>query len=68
MTHYLQRCYVQISKCKYSYNLQQTFDENKTKQQQTWENIMTSFNYNIDWKNTYQIPFKATIDNNLRNF
>jgi len=53
---------------KYLYNLQQTFDENKTKQQQTWESIMTSYNYTIDWKNTYQIPFKATIDNNLRNF
>ena len=54
--------------CKYLYNLQQTLDENKTKQESKWEQIMSSYEHSIDWKHAYLTPFKATIDNNLRNF
>jgi hypothetical protein len=54
--------------CKYLYNLQQTLEENKTKQEQKWEEIMSPYEQSIDWKHAYITPFKATIDNTLRNF
>jgi len=54
--------------CKYLYNLQQTLEENKTKQEQKWEEIMSPYEQSIDWKHAYITPFKTTIDNTLRNF